>query len=246
MNLLDRPGLSDTIERSPKLTDENAMTNSSKRSGHGDTRHLSADAVRRMLKDYGDRSLTLQMIQCRYGVSSTRIYEELQKAGLPRRARSHSFKDDLTVETLEKITDAYTSNMPVDQIATDFGLNYDQVYVLVREGKLPPRSSDRRNGDDPEFRERLAHYYGDKTLSVVEVASKLNISVKTLTRMVSRFDLPRRGRGGGLRGTPDSVLTRLEEIKGRIEGGESAADIAAELGIGVSTLRQKLRDAFRQ
>lgn len=208
------------------------------------SRHLSEDEIAELLSDYASRSLSLKAIEVKFGIHSSRVYDELEKAGIPRRVRTASFKDRIGAETVRKIVTAYREGETIAAIASLVGLNYDQIGVVIREEKLPQRQSSRLNVDDVQFVGRLAELYADETVSVHDVATELGISVTTLSRMVGKLDLPRRGRGGGMRGTPSTVLDNLAHYDRRAREGISLKALADEAGIGESTLRQQLR-AYR-
>jgi DNA-binding phage protein len=195
-----------------------------------------------MLVAYDHGAASVNELLARYNIPASRLYSELQKAGLAKRKRMPAATSSISEDGRAAILRSYVEGArSIKAIAASAGLNYDQVYVVLREGGVPMKV-DRHNASfqNADIRERFRILYADSSKANAEVRHLLGITQHTFNKLVKELQLEPKGKGGGKRSTPGSILEKMPEYAHRYKAGESLVELAKEAGIARSTLKRRL------
>lgn len=203
---------------------------------------LSPAEVSDLLKTYSEPSIPVQDILERFDIPLSRLYAELQKADHRRRKAMPAKVSDLSLECRLNIVRSYSERTgTMREIAASEGLSYDQVYVVLRQAGIPLRT-DAKDADrsDDMLRERFRSLYADGSVAVADILADLNITQHDMKALVKELELPPRGKGGGKRSIPKSIIDMMPEYTRRYEAGESLTKLAEEAGISLSTMKVRV------
>jgi transposase-like protein len=212
-------------------------------------RERDAALLAKMFEMYGNPSIRLDSILEEFSIPLSTFYAELQKSGRPRRTKRDNPAHQLGSTARSEIVELYKNpSILVKDIASQFGVEYHQVYVVLREAGITiDFHRSKRGRRDRDTQMRFCELYADDAISVRSIMKQLSLTRDDVDWIMNELAIPRRGKGGTRRekgrGTLEqrnAVAELVPDCRRRYENGESLAKISDDTGIPASTLRRRL------